>query len=300
MYAGGEVIGKHRWVSSGHQGHEKYNFQRGPDGVWYAAIPGRTRPKPRTKDGWLLIFISAEEGKGPLQVVGWYEDANFENQPIPRPEYKSNPNFETDDEGKRYKYFISARHAHLIPVDQRPAISIGDRMRRSPILYARGNGPPEPWRERLAEKAESLIRKSAPSVASARSSHPGRNGRPWYASKELKAEVDKEAIHFVKRKLKARYEVQDRQSDRCGYDLLATSKTSRLQLLVEVKGTSKDRPGFFMTPKELIASESSKWRLALVTNALTKPRCRLLTKPDVCRCFVIKPCSYVGTFKPND
>ena len=249
-----------------------------------------------------MIFISAEEGKGPLKAVGWYEDAKFESQPIPRPEYKSNPNFEMDDEGRQYKYLISARRAHLIRVDQRPSISIGDHMKRSPILYVRGNNVPEPWRSRLAQQAETLVRKfrSAGLKKRGTTSDARRNGGPWYASKEHKDAVDLAAIQYVKHKLKKQYDVQDRQADKCGYDLLATHNKSRTQLHLEVKGTSMEKPGFFMTLNELTASESPKCRLAMVTNALTKPRCQLIRKRDVRRLFDVKPCSYVATLKSND
>jgi hypothetical protein len=303
QYDGEEVRGKYRWVASGHQGHEKFNFRRGPDGACYAAIPpiGRkSSPKPKRKDRWLLIFISAEEGKGPLKVVGWFENANFENRPIPRPEYKSNPNFEKDDKGKQYCYSVSSHKTRLILADQRPLIAIGDHMKRSPILYVRGNNKAEPWRDRPAKEAEELIKRFAPTKKTHKtSSHADRNGQPWYANKELKAKVDKKAVQYVKHMLKTQYDIQDRQPDRCGYDLLATSRDSSVQLCVEVKGTSRERPGFFMTPKELAASQSRKWRLALVTNALTTPKCQLLSKREMVRRFDIRPCSYVGIFKSD-
>ncbi len=60
-----------------------------------------------------------------------------------------------------------------------------------------------------------------------------------------------------------------------------------------------ERPCFFMTPKELNASSSPKWRLAVVTNALTRPVYHLLSKCEVDRRFEIEPCSYVGKFKGN-
>jgi len=72
----------------GHQGHEKYNFLK-TGRRYYGAIPPvgeRHFPKPEPKEGWLLIFVSAEEGSGRLRAVGWYEGAKFEDAPVPRPE----------------------------------------------------------------------------------------------------------------------------------------------------------------------------------------------------------------------
>lgn len=300
LYDGEPVKGKAGYVSKGYQGHEKFNFRRGSTGMCYATMPpigpALATPKPTQKDGWLLIFISAEEGNGPLKVVGWYEDAVFEDRGIPRPDYKSNPYFERDDAGKPYTYCVSARRAHLIPVSERPLISIGDRMKRSPILYARGNNVKEPWRERLAKVAESLLRQLR-SAKKLDSSRVVKNEQPWYATIEHRAAVDKQAVKHVKRKLSKQYHIQDRQADRCGYDLLATHKISRDQLYVEVKGTSTERPGFFLTPKELAASHSPKWRLAVVTNALTRPGYRMFSGGEMLQTFSIKPCSYVGIFK---
>ncbi len=301
LYDGEEVKGKARHLSNGFQGHEKFNFRRRSTGMFYATMPpiGATlaTPNPAQKDGWLLIFISAEEGIGPLKAVGWYEDAMFEDRGIPRPDYKSNPDFEVDDAGKPYTYCVSARRAHLIPVDERRSIpTIGDRMKRTPILYARGNNAKEQWRESLAKEAESLLRK--PRAAKKRdSSRVVKNEQPWYATIEHRAAVDKQAVKHVKLKLSKQYHIQDRQADRCGYDLLATHKTSRNQFHVEVKGTSTERPGFFLTPKELAASCSPKWRLAVVTNALTRPGYRMFSGGEMLQTFSIKPCSYVGTFK---
>ncbi len=237
LYDGEEVKGKFANLQRGHQGHEKFNFRWRPGGTYCATIPaiGKSHsPKPVHKDDWLLIFISADEGTGPLKVVGWYKNARFEDGWIPRPEYKSTPHFEKDDRGMQYEYCVSATRAHLIPVGERPRISIGDHMKRSPILYVRGNNKLEPWRKRLAKVGQGLAERFESSKP-AKTEAPAiqrSNGRPWYATKEHKDAVDRAAIKYVMRQLKTKYYIQDRQRDRCGYDLLAIDKVSSIQLHV--------------------------------------------------------------------
>ena len=43
-------------------------------------------PQPKESENWLVIFVAARDGNGPLTVVGWYDNASFEN------EYTDSPN----------------------------------------------------------------------------------------------------------------------------------------------------------------------------------------------------------------
>jgi hypothetical protein len=77
LYQGGPVVGRFQdqnW-------HERYNFMPGPDGVYYGYVPpigkAQAAPNPQNRTGWLLIFVAAFEGYGPITAVGWYEDASL-------------------------------------------------------------------------------------------------------------------------------------------------------------------------------------------------------------------------------
>ena len=139
----------------------KFNFQKGQNELFYACIPpiGRNLrpPQPQETNNWLIIFVSARNGIGRLTVVGWYEHATFERKYRDRPEYESGDDFPTDKDDRNYKYCIRSSSAQLIPVENRNHIVPGDHFRRTPIIYVRGNGQDDEWREELAILAEEIV-----------------------------------------------------------------------------------------------------------------------------------------------
>jgi hypothetical protein len=172
LYQGGPVVGRfgdQNW-------HERYNFMPGPDGIYYAYVPpigqARAAPSPQDRTGWLLIFVAAFEGNGPLTVVGWYEDASFADGYQARPEYQASETFETDAEGGQFRYCVSARQAYLIPYEQRVTSISGNHMRRVPIVYVRGQQQAESWRMELARVAEDAVAEYAPIVSGVETTVP--------------------------------------------------------------------------------------------------------------------------------
>jgi hypothetical protein len=160
-YQGGLVVGRFAHIEKYDEAHERYNFQRAADGRYYGYLPPigtKARPpQPKIAEGWLLIFVSARHGNGPLTVVGWYENATLHSEYSDRPEYNTEADFETDVHGAKYRYCISAITAHLIPVTSRTQIISGDHFKRSPVLYVRGNGKNDSWRGEFADLAEKLV-----------------------------------------------------------------------------------------------------------------------------------------------
>lgn len=160
-YAGGRVVGRFTYIGYEGDGHEKFNFQKGQNELFYAYIPpiGRNRrpPQPQETNNWLIIFVSARNGIGRLTVVGWYEHATFEREYRDRPEYESVYDFPTDVDDRNYEYCIRSSSAQLITVENRNHIVLGDHFRRTPIIYARGNGQDDEWREELAILAEEIV-----------------------------------------------------------------------------------------------------------------------------------------------
>ena len=78
--------------------------------------------------------------------------------------------------------------------------------------------------------------------------------------------------------------VEDISNQNRGYDLLATKKKSGTdeELHVEVKGTSTGIQRFFISRREKLYMSESRWRLLIVTDALTtEPRVSLLTSREV-------------------
>jgi len=282
-YSGGDVFGRHAHIAEGKEAQERFNFFPASDGKFYAYIPriGRSSPpKPKETDDWLVIFVAARDGTGPLTVVGWYEHAVFEN------EYKKRPD-ESD-----YLYCVSSDSARQIPAEKRGKIIPSDHFKRTPIVYARGNGMDDEWRQKLAELAEEIVANPEFGV-----DPKSNSGFPDSAVREAveKAAIEK-AMEYLEDK---KYKVVDRQKDNCGYDLLARRKINADELHVEVKGTGGQEMRFFMSRNEKKYMSHPKWRLLVVTNALGKPEVSLLTANQVQARFQFNPLSWEAVLKKS-
>lgn len=292
-YEGGPVLGRHAHVQEFDEAHERFNFLKHSDRRYYGYLPpigkNESSPQPREKDGWLLIFVSARNGNGPLTVVGWYERATFHNGYMPRPEYSDSESFELDVHGSKYSYCISAPAAHLIPTADRTDTVSGDHFKRTPVLYVRGNGKDDAWRDDLAEFAESLV--STKQVAT--SSTPSLT----FPDQQLRKRVEEAAISAAKHLLKADYRVVDRQKDNCGYDLLAKHRKSGDELHIEVKGTSGTTRHFYMSRNEFRYMPSPQWRLIMVCDALGSPQVEMLTASEVKKLFSLEAFAWEGVAK---
>jgi hypothetical protein len=134
------------------------------------------------------------------------------------------------------------------------------------------------------------------SLAAAWQSLPPTGSRrvgPWNRP-DWVAEV--KAVRFVRAKLRREgYKVRSRESEVCGYDLHATR--SNRELHVEVKGTSRDQPRFFLTLSEGRKAETDPdWRLAVVTRAKSKPFLSpFVAGKQLTRHFQLEPIQWLGT-----
>lgn len=291
-YQGGAVLGRYAHIAEFDEAHERFNFLRTANGRFYGYLPpiGKSQrpPQPAEEDEWLLIFVSARKGTGPLTVVGWYEAATLHSEYSDRPEYSTEPDFELDVHGTRYGYCISADTAHLIPVNNRTLTISGDHFKRSPIIYARGNGKNESWRRELANLADELVSSYQPNTGES----PPRFAFPDHEHrKKVELASVEAAIQFLQKK----HKVTDRQKENCGYDLLARNKKTGEELHVEVKGTSGAAMHFYLTRGEYRYMSAPQWRLLMVTNALTSPKISLLTHAEVKKAFDLEAFAWEAT-----
>jgi len=279
-YQGGPVLGRYSEIKKFGVAYERFNFLCHSDGFFYGYVPpiGGRPPQPEIKDGWLLIFVAAKNGNGPLTVVGWYDNATFHKEYAERPEYSTSEDFETDVDGTRYSYCIKSKNAHLIPTGSRTYTVSGDHFRMSSILYVRGNGKDDDWRRDLAEFAERLVDEPP----EGESIIP----KPAFPDPEKRTRVELAAVESAKMFLSGTYKLTDRQKLNCGYDFLARHKRTGDELHVEVKGTSGSNMHFYMSRNEYRYMANPKWRLLMVTDALTnKPKVILLNEKEVRRAF---------------
>ncbi len=278
-YSGGPIIGRHDYIYKFNDAHERFNFLQAPDKKYYAYIPPigekYSVPQPADREGWLIIFVSAYEGKGPLVAVGYYVNARFESELKYRPEYELQIPFETDVQGNKYSYCIISNEAYLIPKSERDFEIDGKHFRRSPIIYARGVNNKDNWRKDYANIAEQIYRQYSTKEKTKISGEPVLR----FPDQKHREKVEKASIDFIKNKLKELgYIIEDKQKLKCGYDLLAKRDDEPSELHIEVKGTSGSEPHFYLSKNEKNYIPNPKWRLALVIKALNDPSHELLTK----------------------
>lgn len=292
-YEGGPVRGRHAHLQKFDEAHERFNFLRCSDERFYGYLPpigqNERPPQPKENHGWLLVFVSARRGTGPLTVVGWYKGATFHKEYTLRPEYVERDGFELDGHGRKYHYCLSADSAYLIPTAERILTVSGDHFKRTPVLYVRGNGKAGAWRDKLAELAESLV--------SAQTTRKPSSPRLAFPDPQLRRRVEKAAINAAKKLLQKKYHLKDRQKDNCGYDLLVRHRKTGEELHVEVKGTSGQAMHFYMSRNEFHYMPSPQWRLIMVCDALGSAAAKLLTATEVSRMFDINPFAWEAVTK---
>jgi hypothetical protein len=89
------------------------------------------------------------------------------------------------------------------------------------------------------------------------------------------------------------FTVQDVSPDNLGYDLEVQDGTGKPVFHVEVKGTSSETPGYFLTRNEFERSRAlDSWRLAIVTSALSQPRMHVLTAQEMQDGFGFEPLAW--------
>lgn len=97
-----------------------------------------------------------------------------------------------------------------------------------------------------------------------------------------RAVVEKAAVVAVTEQFRsAGYDVVSVERDRCGWDLTCTGQDGSVAR-VEVKGVSGPKPSVLLTRNEhRSAAQDEGWVLAVVTNALRKPRVTIYTADQV-------------------
>lgn len=300
-YRGAVVEAAHAYVSEFKDGHEKFNFLPGPDGRFYAYTPpiGRqfSPPQPDDPDDWLVFAVAKAPNRPGVYLVGWYENARFLGEYRSRPEYdEASPAIPLDGQGETFSYTLVADQAVAIPYEARQFSFPGDHLKRSPIYYLRGNGRSEAWREELAQQLLRVRKSYTPPVTS-QPVNPNESKKGGISADPVRRkEVEEAAIRRVKAEFpKPNFKIKDRQMDKCGFDLLVTDRKGN-ELHIEVKGTAMPRPHFLMSRNEYgyMRANPKPWRLAMVTDALGKPKLKLFTAREAEKEFLWEEFTWRG------
>jgi hypothetical protein len=115
-----------------------------------------------------------------------------------------------------------------------------------------------------------------------------------FPDQEHRDRVEEAAMKKVTKEYEGQgFTVQDVSPDDLGYDLEVQDGTGKPVFHVEVKGTSSETLGFFLTRNEFKrALVLDSWRLAIVTSALSQPRMLVLTAREMQEGFGFEPLAW--------
>ena len=178
-----------------------------------------------------------------------------------------------------YRITANASDATLLPVEQRtcriPRIVTGG-MGQSNVWYA--DTLKIPLTVDTRKRVKALVAKVPAPAEYPRTPNLSRNAR-----------VEESAISVVRKHYEScSYKVASVEKDNCGWDLEASSGTTKLR--IEVKGLSGSSPAVQLTPNEYqsFQEQADDYRLAIVTNALSaKPSLSICRYSKEQGCWVI-------------
>lgn len=181
---------------------------------------------------------------------------------------------------------------------KRIGVKVRPLKRANPAIAAIPAFKPGPIRTLYAiseEDARRLLKAAGvgvPKSSSAPKSEQRNEGGAGFGTREENQKVERAAMSLVRRYFETRgWSVDDVSDRKLGYDLLCKRRGSEAH--VEVKGVAGTRPEFVITRNEREAWKRDRtFVLAVVTEALTRPRVRLFPGRRSLQRFRFKALSY--------
>jgi hypothetical protein len=302
FYCGSPVGGDFQFIKGGEQGHEAWNFLPQHDGWYYCHTPpqgGSGTPWNDDPHGWTVVCLARRPKHTGIHVVGWYEDAELIGHYAVRP-----PGFDADRSALSDDicYTIRSRSVWFVPPELRtrpfshcsvgtgkysfldgPDVDVTDNKRAVRLILE----------DRLARLGNVAIHN--PNADNPPDQDPDRDDDEidplgGFGGPEHRKAVEDAAVKITSEEMtRLGYAVVSREKENVGYDLHATHQKDGSELHVEVKGTASHTPNFFMTANEYGYQQVPEWRLAVVTDALTKPTMVLRNLREVERDFDLRP-----------
>jgi len=210
-------------------------------------------------DGITVVW-TATRPEGGTVVVGWYRNAKVYRG---YQRFSAIPKLHKQNELEGYRIEAASSDAVLLPIDSRTC-SI-------PRQVKGGMGQSNIWFADSPDSVE-IVKTVRSLVSGKRTSKPvaprSRKTDPEHNAKVEKAAVSKVRKHYEK----ISYTVESVEKDNVGWDLEA--RYGKVLLRIEVKGLSGQVANAQLSPNEYDAfsQNSSDYRLAIVTDALSTPR----------------------------
>ncbi|NKK32372.1 protein NO VEIN domain-containing protein [Rhizobium leguminosarum] len=311
-YRGGPVDGNFGWLKEAKgskkegRGHEAFNFMP-VDGTYYCYVPPQNKvyaPWNEDATGWTVICLAKHPKHKGIHIIGWYEDATLLGGWLKPP--RDRISVEVDDRSSAYdwSYCIKSKSAFFIPPEDRSIPFSHPSVRQGKYSFLIGPDiDPKPEKKALLKLLTSRLdqlrhvaigqpsEESVPDPELDPSDPLTGFGSPEHRKKVEKA-AEKAVIAYYAKKM---FKSKDMTKVKCGYDFLF--KKGSTSLHVEIKGTSSENAGFFLTRNEHDAGlkKNPAWRLAMVTQALSdNPIVQVFDAKQLLKAFDMSPYVYLG------
>lgn len=303
-YRGGPINGNFPFVKEGAQGHEAWNFLP-QDGKYYCYTPpqnGYSTPTNADSDGWTVVCLAKNPKYKGIHVVGWYENATLEGQYRERP---SGFDPRAPEPAGGFLYSIHAPTAFLVPPEARTDPFSHPSVGQAKYSFLAG---PNVSRTENKEEVYNILKKKLARLINVAIKNPNATSAPdhdndpvdplnVFGTPEHRKEVEDRSVAAVERKLISMgYDCTSREKEKIGFDIEATHSNGT-SLHVEVKGTSGKDVRFFMTRNEYEYRQASPWRIAIVVDALGRPKIKIYTLSEFERTFDLIPLIWKGLAK---
>ncbi|MDN2583101.1 DUF3883 domain-containing protein [Aquibium sp. ELW1220] len=281
--------GGFKYVAENGSGGEMFNF-RDIDGTCYGYVPPTGNlhlekhfdvPRQAERlEGVTVVWTAPHPEQGGRAVVGFWRDATVFRE-VQHPKGKLARRRLFDGEAASYLCTAKAENCVLLVPDTRPIFVRPGQPRngeswpgQQKVFYPR---PGSPALKLLNRILEDLDPKQGPNATPAtRKPKAGRSS--WQVDVERRRRIEEAAVLAVGTKLESLgFDIKSVEKDNLGYDLVATRNDEVLH--VEVKGRSGSDVSAELTVNEFNylkdyqrdRNPSAHYRIAIVTNALTKP-----------------------------
>lgn len=313
-YRGGPVDGNFGWLKEAKggsregKGHEAFNFLPIRT-TYYCYVPPQAKlyaPSNADSVGWTVVCLAKNPKQKGVHIVGWYEDATLLGEWLQPPNQASFIDQGGATSAYEWSYCIKSKSAFFVPPENRVMPFSDPSVRQGKYSFLSGPSvhttPAKVRVLRLLKRRLADLRLNAIHNPSAkRAPDPELNtadpllgfGTPEHRKRVEKA-AERAVIKFYEQQ---GFSFKNMTKIKCGYDFRFTK--SRTVLDIEVKGTSSDNPGFFLTRNEHDAGYKANpsWRLALVTRALSDtPELQIYTAKELRKAFDLSP--YVFLARP--
>lgn len=313
FYRGGAVAGNFSWLIENKgkkneaRGHEAFNFNRGPNDIYYCYVPPQSKKYAPWNDdshGWTVVCLAKNPKYKGVHIVGWYENATLHGEWLDPPQEVVKKRGDAKHPAYDWSYCITSKTAYFVPPEFRTKPFSHSLIRQGKYSFLAGPGVDLTNNKQcVLTLLERMLKELAPQAIR----NPNQRNAPdpdideidplkGFVTAEHRKKVEKAAESAVI----LFYEEKGFECTRvthlpCGYDFIFSK--GRTKVHAEVKGTVASVPRFYLTRNEYNQGmmKNSAWRLAMVTDALSQcPKVCVYKADQVKKKFDLEPYVFIA------